>query len=185
MNGLLACFVEVAIVGGGEVLALGEIKLLLLTLVADTLNDLLGIVNNAWVVWVGAFDDMNAILKKRPRVRFPTTITARRSPRKCQRLVRASIVTAAIVLDCFLRLTGVDLGGESLAAKAIYLAGNNPDIVVLPLGTKSCLVHFFKDFTLVNGGTILGLAIVAKICVEAGNEARIKAINKCLVYADW
>ncbi len=36
-----------------------------------------------------------------------------------------------------------------------------------------------------NGSTILGLAIVWKICVEAGHKARIKAINKCLAYADW
>ncbi len=72
-----------------------------------------------------------------------------------------------------------------MAAETIYLAGNSPDIVVLCLGAKSGLVHFFKDFMLVNGSTILGHAILRKLCAESGNEARIKAINKCLVHADW
>ncbi len=166
----LACFVEVAVVGGGKVLALCEVLLLFLMLVADTLDDLLGIVDDAWVVCIGAFDDMNAIFKKRPWVRSPTTITTERSPRRCRRLIRASIVTAAIALDCFLHLTGVDLGGESLAANTIYLAGNSPYIVVLRLGAKRGLGHSFKKFTLVNGSTIMALAIVGKICVEAGHE---------------
>ncbi len=44
MDAFLACFVKVIVVGGGKVLALGEILLLLLTLVVDMLDDLLGIV---------------------------------------------------------------------------------------------------------------------------------------------
>ncbi len=59
----LACLIEVTVVGSPKVLALCEDLLLLFMLVMDALNDLLGIVKDAWVVSVGALDDMDPILK--------------------------------------------------------------------------------------------------------------------------
>ncbi len=64
MDACLACLVKATVVGSRKVLALGEVLLLLFTLVTDALDDLLGIVKDAWVVSIGALDDVDPILKK-------------------------------------------------------------------------------------------------------------------------
>jgi hypothetical protein len=64
LDACLACLVKATVVGSRKVLALGEVLLLLFTLVTDALDDLLGIVKDAWVVSIGALDDVDPILKK-------------------------------------------------------------------------------------------------------------------------
>jgi hypothetical protein len=64
LDACLTCLVKVTVLGSHEVLALCEVLLLLFMLVTDVLDDILGIVKDAWVVSVGALDDMDPILKK-------------------------------------------------------------------------------------------------------------------------
>ncbi len=61
-NVLLACFVEVAVVCSGKILALLKVLLLLLPLVADLFDGLLSILVDPWFACIRAFDDINAIL---------------------------------------------------------------------------------------------------------------------------
>ncbi len=76
-NALLACLVEVGIVGGGKILALLWFVLLLLLFGMDTLDRLLGIICNARITCVGALDDPNTIFQKCPWVRPATTIATK------------------------------------------------------------------------------------------------------------
>jgi hypothetical protein len=46
-------------------------------------------------------------------------------------------------------------------------------------------VHFLKDFALVDGVAILGLAIVREMGLESRSEAGVKPVNERLAYADW
>jgi hypothetical protein len=47
------------------------------------------------------------------------------------------------------------------------------------------LVHFLKDFAVVNGIAILGLAVVKEIGLKSGSEAGVEPVDECLTYADW
>jgi hypothetical protein len=79
LNSFLACIVKITVSGGGKILALREVLLLLLAFEMDTLDYSLGIFEDAWVASIGAFDHMNAIFKKRQRIRFPTAIATKKA----------------------------------------------------------------------------------------------------------
>ncbi len=179
LDGFLPCAIKISVVGGGKILALGEVLLLLLAFVMDTLDYLLGIFEDAWISSIWAFDHMNAVLKERPRMRSPTTIAMKKASRGARKFVGPAVLAAAAAVagDCLLRLTGVSLGREGLIIKTIYFACNCIYIVILHLCMESSLEHFLKGFALVSGGAILRLAIIREVSVEAGHETRVKAIN--------
>jgi hypothetical protein len=69
---LLTCGIKVPEVCSCKVLALCELLLFLFALVLNALDDFLGIFPDAWVASIGAFDHVDSILEKRPRM-WPTT----------------------------------------------------------------------------------------------------------------
>jgi hypothetical protein len=105
-NALLALCIKVAEIGGGEVLALGEVLLLPLPLGTDTIDNFLGILSNSRVVGVGAFNHMDPIFEERPWMGSATAVATKWAFRQTARLVRAIIVT---VLGDVLGSTSVDL----------------------------------------------------------------------------
>jgi hypothetical protein len=78
-NAFLAGIVEVTVVGGGKVLVLLMIMLTFLPLVMDPFDGLLGILMDARIACVGAFDDIDVIFKNQPRMRSTTPITTKKA----------------------------------------------------------------------------------------------------------
>ncbi len=131
---LLTRGIKVAEVCSCKILALCE--LLLFLFVLNALDDFLGVLPDASVASIGAFDHMNSILKKRSRMWPATAIPIKRafqSTARPARFVGAVVVTVAG--DGLLRLTGIDLGSEGLTAETTSLQGYGPDIVIVRLGT--------------------------------------------------
>ncbi len=106
-NGLLTLRIEVAKIGGGEVLALGEVLLLPLPLGTDTIDNFLGILLNSRVVGVGAFNHMDPVFEERPWMGSAAAVATKWAFRGTARLVSAIIVT--VLGDGLLGLTSVDL----------------------------------------------------------------------------
>ena len=106
-NALLTLRIEVAEIGGGEVLALGEVLLLPLPLGTDTIDNFLGILSNSRVVGVGAFNHMDTVFEERPWMGSAAAVATKWAFRQTARLVRAIIVT--VLGDGLLGLTSVDL----------------------------------------------------------------------------
>ena len=106
-NALLTLCIEVAEIGGGEVLVLGEVLLLPLLLRTDTIDNFLGVLSNSWVVGIGAFNHIDPVFKERPWMGSAAAIATKWAFRRTARLVRAIIVT--VLGDGLLGLTSVDL----------------------------------------------------------------------------
>ncbi len=61
-NALLACIVQITVIGGGKILALLKVLLLPFPPIVDALDGLLCILVNSRVACIGAPNDINAIL---------------------------------------------------------------------------------------------------------------------------
>ncbi len=135
LNELLTRDIKVAEVCSCKVLVLCELLLFLFVLVLNALDDFLGILTDAWVASIGAFDHMDSILEKRPQMWPATAIATKRAFQSTARPARLDgAIVVAVAGDGLLRLTGIDLGSEGLAAKTTSLQGNGPDFVILSLG---------------------------------------------------
>ncbi len=155
-NVLLTRGINVAEVCSCKVFALHELLLFLFLLVFNVLDDFLGILVDAWVASIGAFDHIDSILKKKPQMWPTAAIATKRAFQSTARSVRFfGAVVVAVADDGLLCLTGIDLGSEGLTAEITSLQGDGPDIVILRLGAKRGLEHFLKDLPLVHGSAIL------------------------------
>ncbi len=76
-------------------LALCELLLFLFLLVPNVPDDLLGILMDAWVASVGAFDYVDSILKKRPQMWLATAIATKRAFQSTARFVGDIVVAVA------------------------------------------------------------------------------------------
>ncbi len=123
LNELLTRDIKVAEVCSCKVLALCELLLFLFVLgVLNALDDFLGILTDAWVASVGAFDHMDSILEKRPQMWPATAVATKRAFQSTARPARLDgAVVVAVAGDGLLRLTGIDLGSEYLTAKTTSL----------------------------------------------------------------
>jgi hypothetical protein len=88
------------------------------------LDDFLGILTDAWVARVVAFDHVGSILEKRPWMFSEYAIPAK----------LVSIVVVTVAGDSLLPLNSIDLGSEGLTAETTSLQEIGPDIVILCLG---------------------------------------------------
>ncbi len=131
-NALWTHGIKVTEVCSYEVLALCEILLFLFALVPNRLDDFLDVLMNAWVASIGAFDHVDSIIEKRPRMWPTTAVAIKRAFWSTARPVGAIVITVAG--DGLFLLTGIDLGCEGLTAKTTSLQGDGPDIVILCLG---------------------------------------------------
>ncbi len=109
--------------------------LFLFALVSNALDDFLGVLTDDWVASIGAFDHVDSILEKRPRIWPATAVAMKRAFQSTARPARlVGAVVVAVVGDGLLRLTGIDLDSEGLTAETTCLQGDGPDIVILHLG---------------------------------------------------
>ncbi len=112
-----------------------ELLLFLFLLIPNALDDFLGILVDAWVASIGAFDHVDSILEKRPRMWPATAIATKRAFRSTARPAKpVRAIVLAVAGDGLFCLTGIDLGSEGLTTKTTSLQGNGPDIVILHLG---------------------------------------------------
>ena len=105
-NALLTFCIEVSEIGGDKVLALGEVLLLPLPLVTDTVTNFLGVLLNTQVVGVWAFNHIDPVFKERPWMGSAVDVATKLAFRQTARLVRAIIVI--VLRDGLLGLTSVD-----------------------------------------------------------------------------
>ena len=150
-DALLACFIEVTVVGGGKILVLLEVLLLLLPLIADAFNGLLCVLVNPWVASVGASNDINTALKGPPSVRSTTPIAMKNVTAGHATGLVGPFISALILTDGLLSLAGIYLGGKCLPCATGFTSGNGPDVSILHLGTDGCLEHLMEGFALVSG----------------------------------
>ncbi len=161
-----------------------SILLLLLPLGANTINGLPGILDDAWITYIGTLDDINTILMKQPWIRYATTITTKWEATQSAVGLVGTVVPAVVASHSFLSMACIDLNGEGLATTADSLAGNGLNIIVLHFGADGGLEHLMEDLVLVGGRALLQLAVVKEVSAEACNEARVKAIHEGLADAD-
>ncbi len=144
--------------------------LLLLLLGVNTIDCLPGIFSNARVACIGALDDVNTILQKRPWVRSATTIAKKWEALQCAVRFGGPFVLTAVTSHSLLSLACIDLSRESLIA-ADCLAGNGPDVVVVRFGMDGRLERFLEDLPLVGGYALLQFSVVREVSAKAGKEA--------------
>ncbi len=136
-----------------------EVLLHLLLLIADAFAGLLCILMNFWVASVGALNDINAVIKGRPRVRPATPIARKNATAGCATGPVGPFISALILTDGLLSLAGIYLGGECLTC-ANGFTGDGPDVGILHLSTDGCLEHLLEDLALVSGCARLRLAVI-------------------------
>ncbi len=135
LNALLTLGIKVAKVCSCKVLTLCELLLFLFALVLNALNDFLGVLPDACVASIGAFDHMDSILEKRLQMWPAKAVATKRAFQSTARPVRfVGAIVVAVAGDGLLCLTGIDLGSEGLTAKTISLQDNGHDIVIFCLG---------------------------------------------------
>jgi hypothetical protein len=160
-----------------------EVLLHLLPLIADAFDGLLCILMNSCVASIGALNDINAIIKGRPRVRPATPIAMKDVTAGCATGPVLPFISALILTDGLFGLAGIYLGGECLTCTKFF-TGDGPDVGILHLGTDGCLEHLLEDLALVSGRARLQLAVIGEMGAKAGEEARVEAIHKGLANAD-
>ncbi len=144
-NTLLACVVEVAVVGGGKILAPLEVLLLLLPLIADMLDGLLNFLLNPWIAGIGVFDDINATLQDRPSVRPLASIAMKWAMAGRAAGLVGTYISTAVPSNGVLSVAGIHLGREGLA-HSNSLPCNGPDVDnVLCFETNGQLENFLED----------------------------------------
>ena len=148
---LLACFIEVTVVGGGKILVLLEVLLLLLPLIADAFNGLLCILVNPWVASVGASNDINTQGSTKREVRHTHSNEEYHVTAGHATGLVGPFISALILTDGLLSLAGIYLGKECLPCATGFTSGDGPDVSILHLGTDGCLEHLMEGFALVSG----------------------------------
>ena len=135
LNALLTLGIKVAKVCSCKVLTLCELLLFLFALVLNALNDFLGVLPDACVASIGAFDHMDSILEKRLQMWPAKAVATKRAFRSTAGPARTvGAVVVAVAGDGPFRLTGIDLGSEGLTAKTTSLQGDGFDVIILRLG---------------------------------------------------
>jgi len=127
---LLTCGVEIGVVGRPEIFSLGVLPVTFLTIGFQTIDVLLGILTDAWIVAIGARDDVFPILEFCPCVGTaaavalkgePTsTVAAWSSGRSIGRMATSGGITPHSVLG----LTGVRTD-DGVAGAALSGEGSN------------------------------------------------------------
>ena len=120
---------QIAVVGSGKILALLEVLLLLLPLAEDAFDGLLlCILVSSRVACVRTLDDINAILKSRPRVRPATPIATKRAMAAHAAGLVGPFIPTCIMTNGLLSLAGIYLGGECVTCTNGF-TGDGPELV--------------------------------------------------------
>ena len=121
-DAILTCRVKIGEIGSAEIFALGVLPMMLLTICFHFVDVFLGVLSYAWIIPVGADDNMLPILELGPSVGAAAAMTCKQtsSPATTRGGIGGAIggQTAArgIMLHCQLGLTGVSSNdGSSLS----------------------------------------------------------------------
>ncbi len=203
LDALLTCLVKIREISCPKILPLGVLLEALLTIGLHAINILLCIIAHAWIVLVGANNNVLAIAKFCPRV-WPAAAVTRReealtpapSGSSSSRPVGGVATTLGVAFHCHLGLTGIGAcngtgratstrGGHVEGLREPYSFTRNPsDHEEVILSLLGGLEHLLQHPPLVSGIQGLNHAMLGEITAKSGEETRVKAILKMSTHAD-